>query len=416
MKTEKTLEVARRKIRDLKANEENKGIVLKFDELNRKNEITISTRRGYLSLLRHLLAFCGERHIGKLSGEDLQEFFGQLQERKIYTQENPGFRNGKRRVERLCTGSRNTYLQKIKKFFRWYYNTGTDTPEIIKKSGLRQGKDNFKLTTADLPTEQEICAMINATENPLYKAILAVMYDSGMRINDILDLKIKDLVVSENEVRLRFFIRKTKQHLLYGLGSSVGYLMNWYNLHPTKKAEDYLFCTMATNWRGKRMGYGNIYQVVKRMAKKAGMTKEIHCHIFRHCATARDKPNYSEEELCVLRGWSRTSQMPRRYASISADEVFKKKKILEGKVRPEPERKVIDARSCPRCKNAVTPDSAYCCVCGQLLKSQPSELNEILASSPNIMQQIITEVTKDVERRMKYQKLAEERFKVMMRG
>lgn len=358
MKTEKTLEVARQKIRDLNENEENKEIVLKFDELNRKNEITISTRLGYLGLLRHLLAFCGDRHIKKLSGEDLQEFFGQLQERKIHTQEDPGFRNGKRRVERLCTGSRNTYLQKIKRFFRWYYNTGTDTPEIIKKSGLRQRKDNFKLTTADLPTEQEIYALINATENPLYKAILAVMYDTGMRINDILDLKVKDLVVSENEVRLRFFIRKTRQHLLYGLGSSVGYLMNWYNLHPTKNPEDYLLCTMATNWRGRRMSYDNIYQVVKRVAKKAGMTKEIRCHIFRHCATARDKPNYSDEELCVLRGWSRTSQMPRRYASISADEVFKKKKILEGKVNPEPKKKVIDARNCPRCKNTVTPDSA----------------------------------------------------------
>lgn len=67
-------------------------------------------------------------------------------------------------------------------------------------------------------------------------------------------------------------------------------------------------------------------------------------------------------------------------------------------------------------RDARTPlhrTQPYCSVCGQLLDSKPSELNEILKSNPDIMQQIITEVTKNVEKRMRYQKLAEERFKVM---
>ena len=108
--------------------------------------------------------------------------------------------------------------------------------------------------------------------------------------------------------------------------------------------------------------------------------------------------------------------MPLRYAPISNDEVFKKKQIIEGKVSPELKKKVIDARNCTRCKNTVTPDAMYCSVCGQLLNKQPDALNEILLNNPTIMQQIINEVQKSVEKKMRYQKLAEERFKVMTSG
>lgn len=405
-------------IREMEASEANKKIVFDFDKLNAINGLTPSTRAGYLVLLKHLLAYCEikEKTFKQLNGDDIRDFMSLLKERKIKTQIGRGIQR-KRKIDRLSQGCINTYIQMTKRFFKYLYNTGRDNPGVLRDAGLMQRQEEFKLTSADLPTEEEIQAMLDATQNPLYKAIIAVAYDSGMRINDILDLRVKDLIIGENEVRLRFFIRKTRRHLLYGMGSSVGYLMNWYNLHPTKRPEDHLFCTMATNHRGKRMSYTNIYRIVKLLAKKAGISpkKNVTCHTFRHCATRRDKQHYSDEELRVLRGWSRGSAMPLRYAPIAADEVFKKKQILEGKVRPEPEKKVIDARKCPRCKNAVMPDSAYCSVCGQLLKNRPSELNEILASNPSIMQQIIAEVTENVERRLKYQKLAEERFKVMLR-
>ena len=403
-------------IRRMKVNEENKKTILEFDDLNGVNELAPSTRIVYLVLLKHLLVFCEakKKTFRQITGEDIREFVSLLKERKIKTQDGRGF--GSRKInEKLTQGSTNTYIQKIKRFFKYLYNTGRDNPKVLRDAGLRQRQEEFKLTSADLPTEEEIQAMIDATTNPLYKAIIAVAYDSGMRISDILDLKVKDLIINENEVRLRFFIRKTKKHLLYGMGSSVGYLMNWYNLHPTKGQEDHLFCTMATNRRGKRMGYMNIYKIIKRLAREVGISpkKRVTCHTFRHCATRRDKQHYSNEELCVLRGWSRTSNMPLRYSPIAEDEVFKKKQIIEGKVDPKPEKKVIDARNCPRCKNTVTPDSAYCSVCGQLLNSRSSELNEILKGNPDIMQRIITEVTKNIEKRMKYQELAEERFEAM---
>lgn len=404
------------KIGEMNVREENKKMVLEFDHLNGINGLAAATRIGYLGLLTHLLVFCEARKkaFKHLKGEEIREFVSMLKERKINTQDYDGF--GKRKkIINLTQGTLNIYMQGIKRFFKFVYKTGRDNPKVIRDAGLRQRIVEFSLTSADLPTEEEIQAIIDVSPHPHYKAIIAVAYDSGMRINDILDIKVKDLIIGENEVRLRFYIRKTKKHLLYGLGSSVGYLMNWYNLHPTKEPEDFLFCTMATNHRGRRMGYANIYRVVKQLAKKAGVSpkKNVSCHTFRHCATKRDKPHYSDEELRVLRGWSRTSTMPLRYAPISADEVFKKKQVLEGKITPEPEKKVIDARNCPRCKNTVTPDSAYCCICGHLLNNQPSELSGIMAENPSIMKQIIGEVTKNVERRMKYQKLADERFKVM---
>ena len=403
-------------IRKMKVNEDNKKIAIDFDNLNSINELSPSTRIGYLILLKHLLTFSESKNkaFKELTGEDLREFVGLLKDRKIKTQSGMRF-DGSPQPERLTQGSTNTYIQQIKRFFRYLYNTGRDTPNVIKEAGLKQKHEEFKLTSADLPSEEEIQAMIDATPNPLYKAILAVAYDSGMRISDILDTKVKDLIINENDVRIRFYIRKIKKPLLYGMGSSIGYLMNWYNCHPTKKPDDPLFCTTATNWKGKRMSYSCIYTVIRTLAKKAGIKKKISCHTFRHCATKRDKPNYSDEELRVLRGWSRTSIMPLRYAPISNDEVFRKKQIIEGKISPEPKKKVIDARNCPRCKNTVIPDALYCSICGQLLSNCPGALNEILSSNPAIMQQIISEVQKNLEKKMMFQNLAEERFNVMAR-
>ena len=301
------------KIREMNVREENKKMVLDFDYLNGINGLASATRIGYLGLLRHLLVFCEDKKkaFRQLKGEEIREFVSMLKDRKIRTQSFKRF-GKKTELSNLSQGTLNIYMQGIKRFFKFIYNTGRDNPKVIRDAGLRQRNVEFGLTSADLPTEEEIQAMIDASSHPHYKAIIAVAYDSGMRISDILDLKIKDLIIEENEVRLRFYIRKTKKHLLYGLGSSVGFLMNWYNLHPSKEQEDYLFCTMATNCRGKRMGYANIYSVVKRLAKKAGVSpkKNVSCHTFRHCATKRDKPHFSDEELRVLRGWSRTSTMP----------------------------------------------------------------------------------------------------------
>lgn len=401
-------------VKEMKVDRENKKIVLDFDNLNKINNLSPSTRATYLVLLKHLLTFSEDRKKSfvNITGEDLREFVGLLRDRKIKTQQNVGF-TGSQQPSILSQGSINTYIQLLKRFFKYLHNTGRDSPEVLRKAGLRSRHGEFKLTSADLPSEEEIQAMIDATPNPLYKAIIAVAYDSGMRISDILDTKVRDLIVTENEVRIRFFVRKVKKPLLYGMGSSVGYLMNWYNCHPTKRPDDPLFCTTATNWRGKRMSYNTIFWVVKKLAKKAGISKKISCHTFRHCATRRDKPLYSDEELRVLRGWSRNSMMPLRYSPISNDEVFKKKQILEGKISPEPKKKFIDARNCPRCKNTVTVDAMYCSVCGQLLNSSTGALNGILLSNPVIIQQIVKEVQKNIEDKMKYQKLAEERLKVM---
>ncbi|MCX6817281.1 MAG: tyrosine-type recombinase/integrase [Candidatus Aenigmarchaeota archaeon] len=397
------------KIKNMDVNAENIKTVVEFDKLNEINGLTPGTRVGHLTMLRHLLTYCGGKPFTELTGSDIREFMGLLKESKVETQVDMRFnRNVAKRGGKLEQGTMNTYTQKVKRFFRYLHNTGRDTPKVIRDADLKQKQVAFKLTSADLPTEQEILNMINATESPLYKALLAVMYDTGMRIGDILDLKFKDLMVTENEVRLRFYIRKTKQHLLYSLGSSVGFLMNWHNLHPTKDPESPLFCTTATNCRGKRMSHTNAYNMVKMLAEKANIHKKVSCHTFRHCATARDKPHYSDEELRVLRGWTRNSTMPLRYAPVSNDAVFRKKQILEGKIKDELQPKIIEARSCPRCKNTVTPDSAYCCVCGQLLSKKVIGLKDML-ENPLIYETMKSEIERREDLRQKYQQQLNER-------
>ena len=93
MKTEKELKSYVEEIKKMKVNEENKKIVLDFDNLNEINAREPSTRIIYLILLKHLLTFAESKGktFKRLTGEDIREFIGRLKNREIKTQYNTWF-------------------------------------------------------------------------------------------------------------------------------------------------------------------------------------------------------------------------------------------------------------------------------------------------------------------------------------
>ena len=113
------------------------------------------------------------------------------------------------------------------------------------------------------------------------KAILETMYSCGLRVSEIVNLRISALYLDVGFVRV---IGKGDKERLVPIGSSAVKYINIYRKEIRKNVpiktghEDILFL----NRRGTRLSRVMIFLFLKDLVKKAGIKKNISPHTFRH--------------------------------------------------------------------------------------------------------------------------------------
>ncbi|MER3470689.1 MAG: site-specific tyrosine recombinase XerD [Chitinophagaceae bacterium] len=122
---------------------------------------------------------------------------------------------------------------------------------------------------------------LSTPEGGRNKAILETMYSCGLRVSEVVNLKISQLYLDVGFVRV---IGKGNKERLVPIGSDAIKYINIYrqNLRvhiPIQKGEeDILFL----NRRGKRLTRVMIFLIIKDLTAKAGIKKNISPHTFRH--------------------------------------------------------------------------------------------------------------------------------------
>lgn len=113
------------------------------------------------------------------------------------------------------------------------------------------------------------------------KAILEVMYSSGLRVTEAINLKITSLYLDVGFIRV---IGKGDKERLVPIGSDAIKYIKLYKdtirVHqtPAKDCEDILFL----NNRGKALSRVMIFYIIKDLIQKTGINKTISPHSFRH--------------------------------------------------------------------------------------------------------------------------------------
>jgi integrase/recombinase XerD len=144
----------------------------------------------------------------------------------------------------------------------------------------------LKRALPDFLSFEEIEAIIaqidlSKPEGGRNKAILETMYSCGLRVSEVVNLKLSNLFLDIGFIRV---IGKGDKERLVPIGKSATRFITIYKndirVHvPAKKGqEDILFL----NRRGSKLTRVMIFLILKELVKKAGISKNISPHTFRH--------------------------------------------------------------------------------------------------------------------------------------
>ena len=148
-----------------------------------------------------------------------------------------------------------------------------ESPKISRKLPDTLSIEEIDLLTSNLDLSKE--------QGERNLAIIELLYGCGLRVSELVDLKISDLFFNENFIKVT---GKGNKQRLIPIGNITKQNVNNYLQNSRNKIKvvsafnDHVFL----NRRGKNLTRAMIFTIVKNLAKKANFSKSISPHTFRH--------------------------------------------------------------------------------------------------------------------------------------
>ena len=112
------------------------------------------------------------------------------------------------------------------------------------------------------------------------RAMFELLYSCGMRVSEIVDLKLSDLDLEEGLVR---FVGKGNKERITPVGNTALQFLKKYIDHARHKIEgEHKTDAVFLNSRGVKMSRQGFWKILKKYALRSGTDKNIYPHIFRH--------------------------------------------------------------------------------------------------------------------------------------
>ncbi len=221
---------------------------------------------AYLNDLRKLREFLSEnkkeRNPAGITYSDLSDFVAS----------GAGSNNSARTQARLISG--------IRAFFRYLIIEGiiTEDPSTLLESPRVGMKLPEVLTTEEI--DRIIAAIdLSLPEGHRNRAMIETMYSCGLRVSELVNMKLTDMHRSEGFVTVT---GKGNKQRLVPIGSvalkEIDNYLETRNSLPVITDGNIIFL----NRRGRRLTRVMIFTIIKKLADAAGIRKKISPHTFRH--------------------------------------------------------------------------------------------------------------------------------------
>ncbi|MDE1828175.1 MAG: tyrosine-type recombinase/integrase [Candidatus Micrarchaeota archaeon] len=253
----------------------------------------------------------------------------------------------------------------IKAFYKHCLGEDLYYPKQI--AWVKSSKSRKKILPEDILSEEEVLKMIEASGNMRDKAIIAVLYDSGIRVGELLSLRIRSVDLSGEPAHI-IVDGKTGMRKIPILFSAP-YLSNYLELVKGKKHDEFLWTGIGT-WTAsnKLVDSSAIRKLLRIVAKKAGIHKRMYPHLFRHSRATYYANRLTEQQLKALFGWTGDSTMVSTYVHMSGRDIDDAVMQTYGKIPKEMSAPKLIEKVCPRCRYANGIDFLHCKRCGASLE------------------------------------------------
>ena len=225
-----------------------------------------NTILAYMHDIDHLLRYLhsASLHVVDVKLEDLENFVATLVDVGISPKSQARILSGIRSFYRYLV--LDGYLDKDPTELLESPNLGEHLPEVLSTKEVDMIEDAINL---------------EKWEGRRNKAIIEVLFSCGLRVSELVNLKLSDLFLDEKFVRVTG--KGSKQRLVPISDAAIRELNLWFidrdameNIKPGE--EDYVFL----NRRGHHLTRTMILIMVKQYARDAGIEKTISPHTFRH--------------------------------------------------------------------------------------------------------------------------------------
>lgn len=391
------------RIRRSEISEKNKQLIFRFGEhyiANGRKELTVVANMERMLTIARIV----RRELGKELDEVDREDIEKL----------------------VCFLEKNDYKgltkqdmkQKIKSFYRWLEG-GEEYPDKVR--WIKTTSKNYdKKLPSDMLTQEEVLTLIKNASRPRDKAFVSFLYESGCRISEVLNMKIKD--IQFDNIGATVNVHGKTGYRRIRLVVSVPHLANWIeNYHPNNDRESWVWVNVGNKHREQRMNYEATRWILESIAVKSGfgkfilsgteagnitrryVGKHVNAHNFRHTRATHLANHLTEAQMKEFFGWIQSSNMASVYVHLSGRDIDKAIQKVYGIEQPGTENEEhIKPKICSRCETNNSPEVKYCIKCGlpldqkTILEIENDEKELLKIITPDIMDQMIERKVKEL--------------------
>jgi site-specific recombinase XerD len=293
-------------------------LIKHFEAHNRSEGKSPRTVEYYSRVLSYYLRYLESEgystNLGDLTLEVARDFVLNLQTRPKWE----GHKNGSSADARLSPMSVQNYVRGIRAFFSWLHREGYTEVNVL--APLRPPKAPRKLV--DVLTDDEVarilaCLDADTTSGCRDMAMIVVYLDSGLRLSELVGLKLADAHVDQCYLKV---MGKGAKERIVPIGSLAQKILQRYIYHfrpePLYNDHDYVFL----NLEGRPLSSNAVKLVCSRLARKSGV-KRFHAHLCRHTFATRYLANGGNIFFLQQILGHTSLEMVKRYVTVASEQV-----------------------------------------------------------------------------------------------
>lgn len=190
----------------------------------------------------------------------------------------------------------------IKKFYKWLLGNNRQYPErVIWFDTSHELPEYNCINKKQL---DKILTLMTSTKSEWLvrnRALIMVLFDGGMRAEELLNIRLKNIKYDGETYKVRIEHSKTKKRTL-SLPMCKKHLDTWLDIHPAKHEEQAQLFPIT---------YDAMRHLIGRLGKHIGM--KLTPHDLRHSSCTYWCQHITHAQMCYRYGWSMNSKMPQRY-------------------------------------------------------------------------------------------------------